>query len=114
MSQKKEKQDYKYGTPCKDHLGNEYINAKETCLAYELPYETYQSRKRNGWDEGLDPFYGAPVILMVFAKKDWRNKVYDGSLVMGNMMLAAHSLGLGSIWIHRAKEESELPEYREC
>ena len=69
--------------------------------------------KIGGWDEGFDPFYGAPVILMVFAQKDWRNKVYDGSLVMGNMMLAAHSLGLGSIWIHRAKEESELPEYRE-
>ena len=50
MSQKKEKQDYKYGTPCKDHLGNEYINAKEMCLAYGLPYETYQSRKRSGWD----------------------------------------------------------------
>ena len=41
------------------------------------------------------------------------NKVYDGSLVMGNMMLAAHSLNLGSIWIHRAKEEFELPEYQE-
>ena len=66
-----------------------------------------------GWDEGIDPFYGAPVILMVFAEKNWRNKVYDGSLVMGNMMLAAYSLGLGSIWIHRAKEESELPEYQE-
>ena len=39
--------------------------------------------------------------------------VYDGSLVMGNMMLAAHSLNLGSIWIHRAKEEFELPEYQE-
>ena len=37
---------------------------------------------------------------------------YDGSLVMGNLMLAAHSLGLGSIWIHRAKEEFEMPEYQ--
>lgn len=66
-----------------------------------------------GWAEDFDPFYGAPVILMVLAKKDWPNRVYDGSLVMGNMLLAAHALGLGGIWIHRAKEESELPEYQD-
>ena len=42
-----------------------------------------------GWKEGFDPFYGAPVILIVLAKKDWANRVYDGSLVMGNLMLAA-------------------------
>ena len=65
-----------------------------------------------GWDEGFDPFYGAPVILIVLADKACPTHVYDGSLVMGNMMLAAHSLGLGSIWIHRAKEEFELPEYQ--
>ena len=47
--------------------------------------------------EGIDPFYGAPAILIVLAEKDWRNAAYDGSLVMGNLMLAAHSLGLGSI-----------------
>lgn len=68
--------------------------------------------KIGGWDEGFDPFYGAPVILIVLAEKDWRNKVYDGSLVIGNMMLAAHSIGLGSIWIHRAKEEFETDEYK--
>lgn len=69
--------------------------------------------KIGGWDESVDPFYGAPAILIVLAEKDWRNRVYDGSLVMGNMMLAAHSLGLGSIWIHRAKEEFEMPEAAE-
>ena len=68
--------------------------------------------KIGGWDDGFDPFYGAPVILIVLAQKDWRNKIYDGSLVLGNMMLAAHSLGLGSIWIHRAKEEFETEEYK--
>ena len=68
--------------------------------------------KIGGWDKGFDPFYGAPVILIVLAEKDWRNRVYDGSLVIGNMMLAAHSLGLGSIWIHRAKEEFETDEYK--
>ena len=57
-----------------------------------------------------DPFYGAPVILIVLADKKWVNHVYDGSLVMGNLMLAAHALGVGSCWIHRAKEEFESPE----
>ena len=70
------------------------------------------NRKIGGWDKGFDPFYGAPIILIVLAEKDWRNRVYDGSLVIGNMMLAAHSLGLGSIWIHRAKEEFETEEYK--
>ena len=54
-----------------------------------------------------DPFYGAPAMLIVLGKKDWPTHVYDGSLVMGNLMLAAHDLGIGSCWIHRAKEEFE-------
>ena len=54
-----------------------------------------------------DPFYGAPVILIVLADKTIPTYKYDGSLVMGNLMNAAESLGLGSIWIHRAKEEFE-------
>ncbi|MDO5133328.1 MAG: nitroreductase [Eubacteriales bacterium] len=70
------------------------------------------NRKIGGWPEGFDPFYGAPVILIVLAKKDFFTYVYDGSLVMGSLMLAAHSLGLGSIWIHRAKEEFETDEYK--
>ena len=69
--------------------------------------------KIGGWEEGFDPFYGAPAILIVLAEKNWANRVYDGSLVMGNMMLAAHALGLGSIWIHRAKEEFETAKYKE-
>ena len=65
-----------------------------------------------GWDEGFDPFYGAPAVLIVLGNKSVPTYVYDGSLVMGNLMLAAHSLGLGSIWIHRAKEEFETAEYQ--
>ena len=65
------------------------------------------NRKIGGWDAGFDPFYGAPVILIVLAKKDVVTHVYDGSLVMGNLMNAAESLGVDSIWIHRAKEEFE-------
>lgn len=53
-----------------------------------------------------DPFFGAPVVLVVLADKNAaRTWIYDGALVMGNLMLAAHALGLGSCWIHRAKEE---------
>ena len=68
------------------------------------------NRKVGGWDEGFDPFYGAPVVLIVLADKNWANRVYDGSLVIGNMMLAAHSLKIGSCWIHRAKEEFDSDE----
>ena len=57
-----------------------------------------------------DPFYGAPAVLVVLADKSVPTCVYDGSLVMGNMLLAAHALGLGACWIHRAKETFEMPE----
>jgi nitroreductase len=60
--------------------------------------------------DGIDPFYGAPVVVVVLADKAVRTYAYDGSLVMGNLMLAADSLGLGSCWIHRAKEEFETEE----
>lgn len=70
------------------------------------------NRSIGGWEEGFDPFYGAPVILIVLADKSSGTRIYDGSLVMGNMMLAAHSLGLGSIWIHRAKEEFETDKWQ--
>lgn len=68
--------------------------------------------KIGGWDESFDPFYGAPAILIVLADTERPTHVYDGSLVIGNMMLAAHSLGLGSIWIHRAQQEFETDEYK--
>ena len=61
----------------------------------------------------IDPFYGAPVVLVVFGKKDIPTYIYDGSLVMENLMLAANSLEIGSCWIHRAKEEFETEEGKE-
>ncbi len=61
-----------------------------------------------GWQQDFDPFYGAPVILLV-AVKNCATAVYDGSCVMSNLMNAAWSLGIGSCWIHRAKEEIESP-----
>ena len=57
-----------------------------------------------------DPFYGAPVVLVVLADKNVFTHVEDGSLVMGNLMNAAHAKGLGSCWIHRAKEVFESEE----
>lgn len=66
-----------------------------------------ENRKIGGWGEGFDPFYGAPVILVVLADKAVGTYQYDGSLVLGNLMNAAESLGVANIWIHRAKEEFE-------
>lgn len=57
-----------------------------------------------------DPFYGAPCVLVVLADRSIPTAVYDGSLVLGNMMLAAHAEGLGSCWIHRAREEFDSEE----
>ena len=70
------------------------------------------NREIGGWQNGFDPFYGAPAIIIVLADKAVPTYIYDGSLVMGNLMLAAHSLGLGSIWIHRAREEFETDEWK--
>ena len=60
-----------------------------------------------------DPFYGAPVVLVVLADRNVSTHVYDGSLVMGNLLLAAHAEGLGACWIHRAKEEFDSEEGKE-
>lgn len=60
-----------------------------------------------------DPFYGAPVVLVVLCKKDCFTGIYDGSLVMSSLMLAAHSLGVSSCWIHRARETFEMPKWKE-
>lgn len=57
-----------------------------------------------------DPFYGAPVVLVVLADRSAGTYLYDGSLVMGNLLNAAHSEGLGACWIHRAKEVFETPQ----
>ena len=51
-----------------------------------------------------DPFYGAPTVLVVLAAAGSPHAVQDGSLVMGNLMNAAHAIGLGSCWINRARE----------
>ena len=61
-------------------------------------------------DMDSDPFYGAPVVLVVLAERSAPNHVYDGSLVMANLMLAAHAMGIGSCWINRAREVFDTDE----
>ena len=59
-----------------------------------------------------DPFYGAPTYVLVFGSDPavWKNSVPDGSLVLGNMMNAAHAIGLGSCWINREREMFDTEE----
>lgn len=61
----------------------------------------------------FDPFYGAPIVVAVLAKQSVPTYVFDGSVVLENMLLAAHSLEIGSCWVHRAKETFESIAGRE-
>ena len=67
---------------------------------------------RKVWGKDIDPFYGAPTYVLVFASRPekWANGIADGSLVLGNMMNAAHAIGLGSCWINREREMFDTPE----
>ena len=60
--------------------------------------------------QDCDPFYNAPVVLIVLAEKSFETYVNDGSLVMGNLLNAANAFGISSCWIHRAKQEFESEE----
>ena len=81
-------------------------------LVIKDPAVHEQLRKLNAAAMGMDidPFYGAPDLLVVLANKDIPTYIYDGSLVMGNMMNAAADLGVASCWVHRAKEEFQSEE----
>ena len=75
-------------------------------VAVQNPGLLARIRRMNAavWGRDIDPFYGAPTYVLVFGSADWANAVPDGSLVLGNMMLAAHAIGLGSCWINRERE----------
>ena len=60
--------------------------------------------------EGFDPFYGAPVVLLVLADRKVPTYLYDGCAVLTNLANAAEAVGLASCWIHRAKEEFDSEE----
>lgn len=61
-------------------------------------------------DVEMDPFYGAPCVIVVLADPEMPTWIDDGSLVLGNLMNAAHALGLGSCWINRARQTFDRPE----
>lgn len=72
-------------------------------------------KKLSKWNADImgvksDPFYGAPTVILVLADATKPTAVQDGSLVMGNLMLAAHSVGVASCWINRAREEFATAE----
>lgn len=81
-------------------------------VAVQNPEVCDRLRKMNAVVMGTDsdPYYGAPTIVLVFASADWSNNVKDASLVLGNMMLAAHSIGLASCWINREDAMFASPE----
>ena len=75
--------------------------------------ETRDQLSRNNaeiMDVDTDPFYGAPCVIVVLADPDMHTWIDDGSLVLGNLMNAAHALGLGSCWINRARQTFDRPE----
>ena len=98
-----------YAASARNHQSSVIIAVTDKDLIARMS-ET--NRQIWGKPEGTDPFYGAPAVLVVLDRKDWRNAVADGSLVLGNMMLAAHALGLGSCWINRAAETFEQDGYK--
>lgn len=61
----------------------------------------------------IDPFYGAPTVIVVFSDSNYFTHLEDGSLVLGNMLNAAHALGVGACWIHRAREMFKTEEGKE-
>ena len=83
-------------------------------VAVQNPDIVAQLVRMNAEALGMDgnPYYGAPTIVLVFGSRPetWPNAVYDGSLVLGNMMNAAHAIGLGSCWIHREREMFDSEE----
>ena len=76
--------------------------------------EKISRMNREVWGRDIDPFYGAPTYVLVFAScpEKWKHGVQDASLVLGNMMLAAHAVGLGSCWINRELEMFATEEGR--
>lgn len=81
-------------------------------VAVQNERQCQQLREMNAEVMGIksDPYYDAPTLIFVFASQDWFNNTRDGSLVLGNMMLAAHAIGLGSCWINREEQMFETDE----
>lgn len=95
----------KYAPTGGGRQGNLFVVAQDEALRKQLA-------KMNAAVLGkdMDPYYGAPTVILVFADKTKATPVEDGSLALGNMFNAAAALGLGSCWIHRAREMFESAE----
>ena len=93
------------------------FGTKESYEGYQLSEDCILCQDMEAFTEKINaeilgnivahPFYGAKTVIMVLGDKNNPNTIYDGSLVIGNLMNAAASLGIGSCWIHRAKETLE-------
>ncbi len=81
-------------------------------IAVQNPEVIAKLSKMNAAVMGMDgdPFYGAPTVILVLADRERSTWLEDGSLAMGNLQLAAHTLGLGSCWIHRCRQMFESEE----
>ncbi len=81
-------------------------------IAVQDPEVIAKLSKMNAAVMGMDgdPFYGAPTVILVLADRERSTWLEDGSLAMGNLQLAAHTLGLGSCWIHRCRQMFESAE----
>ena len=60
--------------------------------------------------KNVDPYYGAPVIVVVLGDGESANYLADGSCVLENLMLAAHAEGLGTVWVNREREIFDSPQ----
>ena len=87
-------------------------NQNVVCVAVTNKVVRDQLSKMNAQVMGAenDPFYGAPCVIVVLADATGTTWVEDGSLVLGNMLNAAHSLGLGNCWVHRARQMFDSQE----
>ena len=85
-------------------------------VVYRNPEMLHQLSKQNAEIMGAadrDPFYGAPVAILVLVDSTVHTWVEDGSLAMGALLNAAYAVGLGSCWIHRAREVFDSEEGKE-
>ena len=105
----------------KEQVTNEQLNTvleagtwAPTGMGTQDPFiVAVQDERQKAMGTKSAPFYGAPTQVYVFAPADNANNVKDGSLILGTMMLAAHSIGLGSCWINRVDKMVEHPEVKE-
>ena len=58
----------------------------------------------------MDPYYGAPTIVLVLGPDNAGTVVEDCTCVLNTMLLAAHAMDLAAVWVHREKEMFDTAE----